>query len=167
MIILCLLPRYIAKSAKILYWPSDIDILRSARKQNPRLDIWNHPLLGGRPEATEKDSNSTHEPNSFPPRPPIYSVSRSMGSRTDMATGLQSVHRGFDFATEEDGVSMRRMQSNLSERHAARRNGSDLNPRKRTGSISLFPSLRRSMRKRSKLLGSPPTDSGARAWDGS
>ena len=165
MIILCLLPRYIAKSAKILYWPSDIDILRSARKQNPRLDIWNHPLLGGKSrgssEANDKDSDSIYVSNSFPPRSPMYSATRSMGSRTDMATGLQSVHRGFDFATEEDGVSMRRMQSNLSERHAAKRSGSDLSPRRRTGSISLFPSLRRSMRKRSKLLGSPP-DSGTR-----
>lgn len=43
-------------------------------------------------------------------------------SRTDMATGIVSIDRGFDFATEEHGVAMRRMQSNLSERRASNRN---------------------------------------------
>ena len=33
-----------------------------------------------------------------------------------MSTGLRSVHRGFDFSTEEGGVAMQRMQTNLSER---------------------------------------------------
>ena len=33
-----------------------------------------------------------------------------------MSTGLVSVDRGFDFATEEHGVEMRRVQTNLSER---------------------------------------------------
>ncbi|KAK7034698.1 hypothetical protein VNI00_012105 [Paramarasmius palmivorus] len=56
-------------------------------------------------------------------------------SRTDMSTGVRSVHRGFDFATEEGGVAMRRMQSNLSEvrsssrRHLPRTTGSDSAPR--------------------------------------
>ncbi len=39
-----------------------------------------------------------------------------------MSTGIRSVHRGFDFATEENGVAMRRMQSNLSERRESNRN---------------------------------------------
>jgi len=33
-----------------------------------------------------------------------------------MSTGLVSVDRGFDFATEEHGVEIRRIQTNLSER---------------------------------------------------
>jgi phospholipid-translocating ATPase len=33
-----------------------------------------------------------------------------------MATDNVSVDRGFDFATEEHGVEMRRVQTNLSER---------------------------------------------------
>jgi len=45
-------------------------------------------------------------------------------SRTDMATGMTSVDRGFDFATEEGGVAMQRMQTNLSERREANRKGS-------------------------------------------
>ncbi|KAG8217698.1 hypothetical protein J3R82DRAFT_5854 [Butyriboletus roseoflavus] len=46
---------------------------------------------------------------------------RTPVSRTDMSTGVRSVHRGFDFATEEGGVAMRRMQSNLSERRQSNR----------------------------------------------
>lgn len=34
----------------------------------------------------------------------------------DMATGTTSVDRGFDFATEEGGVAIQRIQTNLSER---------------------------------------------------
>lgn len=68
-------------------------------------------------------------------------------SRTDMSTGVRSVHRGFDFATEEDGVAMRRMQSNLSERRQSSRHlPLDKQPTqipKRKSSLRIFPSLRR------------------------
>ena len=40
-------------------------------------------------------------------------------SRTDMATGIVTIDRGFDFATEEHGVAMHRMQTNLSERRVS------------------------------------------------
>jgi phospholipid-translocating ATPase len=36
-----------------------------------------------------------------------------------MSTGIVSVDRGFDFATEEHGVAMRRMQTDLTERRAS------------------------------------------------
>ena len=36
-----------------------------------------------------------------------------------MSTGLVSVDRGFDFAVEEHGVEMRRVQTNLSEKRAS------------------------------------------------
>jgi len=52
-------------------------------------------------------------------RPPVEPLT---GSRTDMSTGQRSVHRGFDFATEEGGVAMRRIQTNLSERRQSNRN---------------------------------------------
>ena len=35
-----------------------------------------------------------------------------------MSTGLVTVDRGFDFATEEHGVEMRRVQTNLSEKRS-------------------------------------------------
>jgi len=157
--VISILPRYIAKAAKTLYWPSDVDILRSARKDNPNLDIWHHPLLGGKKgsDVSLSDEKTRNEAFSFPPRPSLHS-GRSVGSRVDMVTGLQSVHRGFDFVTEEDGVSMRRIQSNLSERHAAKRLGRQ--NKQRTGSTGLFPSLRRSLRKRGKVA-DPPPDSGS------
>ena len=44
------------------------------------------------------------------------------GSRTDMSTGERSIHRGFNFSTEENGVAIRRMQTNLSERRQSSRN---------------------------------------------
>jgi phospholipid-translocating ATPase len=148
--VICLLPRYIAKATKILYNPSDIEILRAARKYNPDLDVWNHPLLGGRGHGSglPEEKDEVGDMNQFPPRPSFQSR-RSLGSRTDMATGLSEVHRGFDFSTEEDGVSMRRIQSNLSGKHASRTsvNAAGL---KKNNSSSLFPSLRRSMRKRPK-----------------
>jgi len=46
------------------------------------------------------------------------SVDVRMRSRTDMSTGLVSVDHGFDFATEEQGVEMRRVQTNLSEKRS-------------------------------------------------
>ena len=35
-----------------------------------------------------------------------------------MSTGLVTVDRGFDFTTEEHGVEMRRVQTNLSEKRS-------------------------------------------------
>ena len=39
-----------------------------------------------------------------------------------MSTGERSVHRGFNFSTEENGVAIRRMQTDLSERRQSSRN---------------------------------------------
>lgn len=70
-------------------------------------------------------------------------------SRTDMATGLTSVDRGFDFAMEEGGVEIKRIQTNLSER----RFGESAAPGRRKGEKGkgtlkrLFP-----MRRKSKML---------------
>lgn len=51
---------------------------------------------------------------------PNYVMDIRRQSRTDMSTGLVSVDRGFDFATEEHGVAMQRIQTNLSERRSSR-----------------------------------------------
>lgn len=68
-------------------------------------------------------------------------------SRTDMSTGMRSIHRGFDFATEEGGVAMRRMQSNLSERRQSNRHlplaAETKQSPKRKASMRIFTSLRR------------------------
>ena len=39
-----------------------------------------------------------------------------------MSTGLISADRGFDFVTEEHGVEMRRVQTNLSEKRSNNQN---------------------------------------------
>ncbi|KZT35488.1 phospholipid-translocating P-type ATPase [Sistotremastrum suecicum HHB10207 ss-3] len=161
-----LLPRYVLKAAKTLYAPSDIDILRTLRKTHPEIDILNHPLLGGRHKhagAATSAATSEEDLNRFPPPSRITPNPLAAGSRTDMSTGQQSVHRGFDFATEEEGVSMRRIQTNLSERQSERKHGllggHGWSSKHGHGSRHLFPSIRRSMRRRHSKVpstSSPP-----------
>ena len=43
-----------------------------------------------------------------------------------MSTRERSVHRGFDFSTEENEVAIRQMQTNLSERPQSNRNLADI-----------------------------------------
>ena len=51
-----------------------------------------------------------------------------------MATGISAVDHGFDFATEEHGVEMTRIQTNLSERRMAKEETS-----RATGGIKRLP----------------------------
>ena len=83
--------------------------------------------------------------NPYGERPPAF----AQASQIDMATGLRSQSRGFDFATEENGVAMRRMQSNLSGRHPL----APIQERKRRPS-TLLKSIRRPLRRKK-----PPTPS--------
>ncbi|KAI0636462.1 phospholipid-translocating P-type ATPase [Trametes polyzona] len=109
--ILALLPRYIAKAYKLAFAPNDLDRARWLHKLDPTHDFTKdrHGGLagvsvgGGRKRASLK----RYRPHPF------------HASRTDMSTGMRSVNRGFDFATEENGVAMQRIQSHLSERHQA------------------------------------------------
>jgi len=55
-----------------------------------------------------------------------------------MSTGLRSVHRGFNFSTEEGGIAMQRMQTNLSERRLSTRNlgtGTESTPSTKKGTL--------------------------------
>jgi len=157
---ICLLPRYLAKATKTIYWPDDLDILRVIKKYNPDIDVATHPMLGGHWREKNEKSESDRAESIQQTQPelsrPSFQSRPSIGSRTDMSTGMQYVHRGFGFLTEEDGVSMRRIQSNLSNRHAARQEEreEDVRRTERTGH-SLFPSLRKTLRKHGKK--SPPT----------
>jgi len=122
-VILSLTPRYLAKAYKIAYHPNDIDIIRFIQK-NPQYNF-SH-------EAVTHSSFITYSfsPSSTLPRTrtisatslPRTSVDLRSTSRTDMSTGARSVYRGFDFSAEENGVAIRRLQSNLSERRASSRN---------------------------------------------
>jgi phospholipid-translocating ATPase len=114
-IALALLPRYVSKAYRVGFRPNDIDTMRWFKREYPNRDLTT--IMGGandlRRRSTEVRSSVSHSRR----RP--YRLSETFnGSRTDMATGIRTMHRGFDFATEENGVEMRRIQSNLSERRA-------------------------------------------------
>ncbi|KAJ4486160.1 phospholipid-translocating ATPase [Lentinula aciculospora] len=131
---LALAPRYILKAYKFIFAPDDIDIMRWANKINPNRDYSKEAYLhnglealrrspsraiseqeaGGSASNISLHTTDTHR-RSLRPRQSTVSFS---ASRTDMSTGIRSVHRGFDFSAEEGGPAMRRMQSNLSERRA-------------------------------------------------
>jgi phospholipid-translocating ATPase len=104
----------------------------------------------------EPNRDLTRDPQTCNPltvsRKPIYGRTDSVaslsqpvnegrsGSRTDMSTGQRSIHRGFDFSTEENGVAIRRMQTNLSERRQSSRNLAEVSetatPHRRRDTIS-------------------------------
>ncbi|KAJ7706920.1 hypothetical protein B0H17DRAFT_1034845 [Mycena rosella] len=132
-ILLALAPRYISKAVAFGFRPSDVDILRWIRREEPDRDLVTDAQLGGAlgrgaglgagGAIKRTVSNVSHASSrSSLDRPPRPSMDLRNASRTDMATGMRSVHRGFDFATEENGVAMRRIQTNLSEMRQSSRN---------------------------------------------
>ncbi|KAJ6622908.1 hypothetical protein B0H10DRAFT_2213939 [Mycena sp. CBHHK59/15] len=123
-VLLALAPRYIAKAWTFGFAPDDIDTIRWIRREEPGRDIDTDAQLGGkggglaalrRAPSNVSRVTSRSSVSSMPAVAARPSVDLRSASRTDMSTGLRSVHRGFDFATEENGVAMRRMQTNLSE----------------------------------------------------
>ncbi|KAJ6490741.1 hypothetical protein C8R47DRAFT_1123410 [Mycena vitilis] len=123
-VVLALLPRYLFRAWEFGFHPHDIDILRYIRKTEPSRDIETEAQVGHgaaalaalrRAPSNVSRVTSRSSVGSMPQHLPRRSTDLRTASRTDMSTGLRSVHRGFDFATEENGVAMRRMQSNLSE----------------------------------------------------
>ncbi|KAF9016585.1 phospholipid-translocating P-type ATPase [Hymenopellis radicata] len=154
-----LLPRYVAKAWQFGFVPNDIDILRYIAKTDPHRDLARDAYLDGRglkamrrevpadqddalSRRTSRSSYASVAPATSNIRPHQGSSSADVrsASRTDMSTGIRSVHRGFDFATEEGGVAMRRMQSNLSSRRnlgetSQTREGKPSEPRKKVFSL--------------------------------
>lgn len=109
--ILALLPRIGVKAYKFIFHPSDIDRVRYLHKMNPEHDFRKDREQGG--IAYIKRAVSTSR--GVRRQSAIHRGPRAaMGSRTDMATGVRSQHTGFDFSMEENGVALRRLQSNLS-----------------------------------------------------
>ncbi|KZT27329.1 phospholipid-translocating ATPase [Neolentinus lepideus HHB14362 ss-1] len=144
-VLLALAPRYIAKAYKFGFAPDDVSIMRWALKNDPHLDLEtaHHERAAGLSNMRRPVSRASSMSN-LSVRPPPSVDAR--GSRTDMSTGMRSAHRGFDFATEEGGVAIRRMQSNLSERRQSQLFSSSSSKRKRNG--SLVSTLRRGLRKK-------------------
>ncbi len=148
---LALLPHYAWLAYQFTFNPTDVDIMRVIRKRNPNIDFAHDPeILAGLPEHVRMSAGVQEDELRAPT--PLYRHSTDIrGSRTDMSTGLRSRHRGFDFATEEHGVAMQRIQSNLSE-NKSRGGRFGLGSwkekrRQRSGSTRLF-SLTRSSRKK-------------------
>ena len=142
-ICIAIAPRYLYKAWKFNFAPDDLDKLRYLRKTDPQKRITSVPPDAGGLHALRRPRPSSGVEsigdNCFRP-----SLDNRMGSRTDMATGLRTIHRGFDFSTEEGGVAIRRMQSNLSERRQSSRNlALPSEGRKRDGSFTKVLSLRR------------------------
>jgi len=126
-------PRYMAKAWNFGYNPSDIDIMRWLKEKEPHRDLRQDVYIRGRAlgamkrrptslAASHTSRRTSRTGSVMTLDPPRMSIDVRSASRTDMATGLVSVDRGFDFTTEENGVAMRRMQSNLSEKRMSNRN---------------------------------------------
>jgi phospholipid-translocating ATPase len=150
-IILAIAPRYIAKAVKLEYYPDDLEILRYNRKYHPERDLAKDAYMGNRLAELKRSTSRVSRASAPEGRP---SMDPRMASRTDMSTGMRSVHRGFDFITEEDGVAMRRMQTNLSER----RTSQIALPRRKRSTI--FRNIKQSMRRRKSNAGHPDEEGG-------
>lgn len=148
-----------------------MDIVRRIKKDNPYYDFKHYdtnPQNVGigltemkRHQQTSRGNNSLIERVSrrssassvatldLPEGRPRPSIDVRSASRTDMSTGLVSVDRGFGFAAEDDGVAIRRIQTNLSERFSSRNlpvSGEDAKKGKR----SKFLSLKRGLTKKNR-----------------
>ncbi|KAL1664577.1 hypothetical protein GGF50DRAFT_101685 [Schizophyllum commune] len=149
--LLCLLPRYIYQAVKFGYFPDDFDIVQYMQKVDPNRNYEDcrQPAshLAHLRRTTSRASQASRAGSvASAVRPPM---DPRVSSRTDMATGMRSVHRGFDFATEENGVAMRRIQTNLSEHRAASRHHLPrLHKPNRDSTLSQVFSLRGRFRKR-------------------
>lgn len=119
---LALAPRYLYKSYHFIFYPNDLEILRWAKKVDPNRDFAKDAHMGGQLSRLKPSTRSgvSSAMGSAAPSRSTFDVERAgapalrTASRTDMSTGLRSTHRGFDFAVEEGGPAIRRLQSNLS-----------------------------------------------------
>lgn len=111
-VILALLPRCLYIAWSFGFHPNDLDILNWNYKMKPNMDLIHEAYLR---QGEKEDAR--------PPITPVTPNSATAGSlgrpsmhasQIDMSTGLRSQSRGYDFAQEENGVAIRRMQSNLS-----------------------------------------------------
>lgn len=109
---LALLPRMIAKAYKFMFHPSDMDTVRYLHKLDPSHDFTRDREHGG-VGYLKRAVSTTHGVRRMSLLQRKNSNLRT-GSRTDMATGLRTTNTGFDFSMEENGVALRRLQSNLS-----------------------------------------------------
>lgn len=129
---LALAPRFLYKFWRSNIQPGDLETFQYLQKLYPHHDFSsfsrpNQPApelsaLQRRPSRVSRRDSRASSVVTLERRFPRPSMDVRSASRTDMSTGLVSVDRGFDFATEENGVEMQRVQTNLSERRMSKQN---------------------------------------------
>ena len=128
-IFISLAPRYLLKAWKFTYDPGDLETFQYLQRKYPNQDLSRFsgsehvPILSRLKERRRTSlasgrSSRASSVASLERQSTRASVDLRMRSRTDMSTGLVTVDRGFDFTTEEQGVEMRRVQTNLSEKRS-------------------------------------------------
>ncbi|CAK5275664.1 unnamed protein product [Mycena citricolor] len=142
-------PRFLIKAWNFGYNPNDIDMLRWMHIQDPERDLSELTIRPSalKPRPASMASRRTSRTGSITTiERPRMSVDMRSASRTDMSTGLVSVDRGFDFATEERGPMIQRMQTNLSEKRMSNMH-LPLNKEKTKGRMSIRKGLKSLTRK--------------------
>lgn len=123
-IVFALLPKYLFEFYKFGYAPNDIDIMRYGKSDVSPLNTYaNVTLLAHKIDPKRDFANEAKPLAVYKSAQAVRGSTSRHASRVDvdMSTGLASTHRGFDFSTEEGGVAMRRIQTNLSERRESSR----------------------------------------------
>ncbi|KAF8163678.1 hypothetical protein B0H34DRAFT_649957 [Crassisporium funariophilum] len=126
-LIMALAPRLLSKAWKFGFDPGDLEAFQYLQRKYPNQDLSRYSrsirsagISGLQHNRTSiesrRSSRASSSVMSLDGRFVRPSVDVRSASRTDMSTGIVSIDRGFDFATEEHGVEMRRVQTNLSER---------------------------------------------------
>lgn len=112
-VLLALLPRYLYIAWNFGFRANDLDILNWNYKVRPNMDLIHETYLRHGETEEARPPITPVTPHSATPGGPLGRPSMQ-ASQIDMSTGLRSQSRGYDFAQEENGVAIRRIQSNLS-----------------------------------------------------
>ncbi|KAI0273495.1 hypothetical protein BC834DRAFT_1024630 [Gloeopeniophorella convolvens] len=111
-VLLALLPRYLYEAWQFGFHPNDLDILRWNYKLKPNMSLIHDAYLRSEEHVNARTPTTPYSATAGPSGRP--STSAAQGSQIDMSTGMRSQSRGYNFAQEENGVAISRMQSNLS-----------------------------------------------------
>ena len=106
-VLLALLPRYLYMAWSFGFHPNDLDILNWNYKFRPNMDLIKEAYI-------QHEDMVARVPSPVTPHSATSVRPTAQCSQIDMSTGVRSMSRGYSFAQEENGVAMRRMQSNLS-----------------------------------------------------
>lgn len=103
-VFLSLLPRFLYEYVRLLFFPTDVDIMRYIDTREPSHDYKNDPRMPGLRAAhaydTEPDADVSRGPmnDTYPLMP---TSSRTSSIYYDMNTGQQSMYRGYSFSAAD------------------------------------------------------------------